>query len=65
MTKFLNKKKEQQCGLLDCSNKLNKTYATVRVGNEGDYTEIAVCDECERLLETLEAKSQELFNESL
>jgi hypothetical protein len=62
---FLNKKKDRQCGLFDCSNKLNESHATVRVGDEGDYTDIAVCDECERLLETLEAKSQELFDESL
>jgi hypothetical protein len=32
---------------------------------DDDYLEVKVCDECERLLEVLQEKSEELLNESL
>lgn len=65
---FLKKKNKRYCELHSCKNPITDDSAKIRMaveGNDDDYWEIAVCDECERLLETLEAKSQELFNESL
>jgi len=63
---LFRKKTERQCEIPNCNNSITGEGATIRMEFENDdYLEVKVCDECERLLEVLEEKSQELFNESL
>ena len=59
-------KKKRYCELQSCKNPITSDSAKIRMNIEGsedgDYWEIAVCDECEKLLEVLQEKSHELMS---
>ena len=59
------KRDKPKCQLHHCSNDLPKEPGVIRMGDEEDYIEFTVCDECVKLMEVLQDKMAELQGREL
>jgi hypothetical protein len=56
----LLKKNRRKCELHHCGNILPEEPGVIRIGEDDDYVEFTVCDECVKLMEVLEEKITEM-----
>ena len=49
-----------ECEVPKCSNQVSDNPFSIRIGDETEYTDFTVCDECARLMDIIELRSREL-----